>query len=114
MVFLAVIQQDVTRRRIPNSLPLAIVAIAVLRWTLLGQAMPALWAAMGAGIVLVAAALVFWRGWIGGGDVKLMAAASFLLGGDNTLPFLLYMALIGGAVSLVVLAKSLILRRPAQ
>ena len=54
--------------------------------------------------VLVAGFALFSFGWIGGGDAKLAAATSLWLGLGQTLPFLVYAALIGGALTLAILA----------
>src|SRR5690606_17246076 len=54
-------------------------------------------------VVLLAGFALFTLGWIGGGDAKLMAAASLWLGFDNLLVFLVWTALLGGALSLLIL-----------
>ncbi|MGH6982034.1 MAG: prepilin peptidase, partial [Stellaceae bacterium] len=96
VVFLIASYHDIRHRSIPNWLPIAVAGAAVLKWLVIGQLAAALWAAAAAAIVFVVSALVFTQGWIGGGDVKLGAAAVFLLGGPATLQFLMLMALIGG------------------
>lgn len=58
-------------------------------------------------VVLVAAFALFALGWIGGGDAKLAAATTLWLGFGLTLPYLVYAALVGGVLTLVIL----ILRR---
>ena len=42
--------------------------------------------------------------WIGGGDAKLAAATTLWLGFGLTLPYLMYAALVGGALTLALLA----------
>ena len=42
--------------------------------------------------------------WIGGGDAKLMAAASLWLGVSGLAPFVIFTALAGGALALMLLA----------
>ena len=42
--------------------------------------------------------------WIGGGDAKLAAATTLWLGFGLTLPYLLYAGLLGGALTLIILA----------
>ncbi len=103
VVLLIASYHDIRHRSIPNSLPLAVTAAAVLKWAVIGQIEPALWALAAAAIVLVASALCFSQGWIGGGDVKLMAAAVLLLGAPATLQFLLLMAVIGGVMGVFLL-----------
>lgn len=55
-------------------------------------------------IVLVVAFALFALGWVGGGDAKLAAATALWLGFGVTLPYLLYAALLGGALTMVLLA----------
>lgn len=103
VVFLVASYHDIRHRSIPNSLPIAVAGAALLKWAVIGQLAPALWALAVATLVLIVSALCFSQGWVGGGDVKLMAAAVFLLGAPATLQFLLLMAVIGGAIALALL-----------
>ena len=52
---------------------------------------------------LVVGAGMFALNWIGGGDAKLMAAASLWFGYSGVTPFVLYTALIGGGFCLVLM-----------
>jgi len=54
-------------------------------------------------VVLVAGFSFFAMGWIGGGDAKLAAATALWLGFGLATPFLAYAALLGGALTLVIL-----------
>ncbi len=102
-VFLIACYHDIMHRSIPNALPLAVTGAAALKWAVIGQIEPALWAFAVAAIVLVVSALCFSQGWIGGGDVKLLAAAVLLLGAPATAQFLLLMAVIGGVMAVLLL-----------
>jgi len=113
-IYLAVIQQDLTRRRIPNPLPLVLTVIAGVKWLVLGALATAIAALAAAVLVFVVGALLFWRGWMGGGDVKLLAASSFLLGAPDTYALLLWTTLIGGVLSIFILAQSLIMRHKGR
>ena len=101
---------DWRSRRIPNWIPLSIFALygAFLAvqygFDLPGQPL-ALWPslAVGLGVALVFA-LLFALNYIGGGDVKLIAAMGFWAGWEGILPFLLLMALSGGVLALGYLA----------
>lgn len=53
--------------------------------------------------VLIGMFIFFALGWIGGGDAKLAAAAALWLGADHALPYVLYTAIFGGALTLVLL-----------
>ncbi len=57
-------------------------------------------------IVLVCGFMLFSRSMIGGGDAKLLAAASLWFGFDSLLPFLAGTALAGGVLSLAYLGFS--------
>jgi prepilin peptidase CpaA len=92
---------DLRARSIPNAvtIPLALAGTALAATH---GIVPAL-----ASIAIVLATLVigtffFSMGWLGGGDVKLLAAGAGALGFHDTLPFLLYTSIGGGALALVV------------
>jgi prepilin peptidase CpaA len=56
------------------------------------------------GLVLVFSFAFFVFGWIGGGDAKLVAATALWLGFGQLLPYLVYAALLGGGLTLLILA----------
>lgn len=57
------------------------------------------------GIAVLAVGFTFFAfGWIGGGDAKLAAATTMWLGLSTMLPYLIYAALLGGALTLLLLA----------
>ncbi len=59
--------------------------------------------------VLIVAAILFYLGLLGGGDAKLLAAASIWMGWTALVPFLLFISLSGGFLALVwLLAKRLV------
>jgi len=97
---------DIRHRSIPNWLPLSVAAAALLKWLVIGQFATALWAAAAGAIVFAVSALLFAQGWVGGGDVKLGAAAVFFLGAPATLQFLMLMALCGGVLAVALLIWS--------
>ncbi len=91
---------DVRSRRIPNwltgTLALAAIAVhAVGGWKPLAIAL-----AVMAGMTLLGT-LVYARGGIGGGDIKLAIAGSGLLSYPLFIPFLLYSAIAGGALAVL-------------
>jgi prepilin peptidase CpaA len=93
---------DWRTRRIPNWLTggLALTAIIVHAfggWKQLGIAV----AVMAA--LTLAGTLIYGRGGIGGGDIKLAIAGSGLLSYPLFIPFLIYTALGGGALALLYL-----------
>src|SRR5262245_61584231 len=54
--------------------------------------------------VLAVGFAFFAFGWIGGGDAKLAAATTLWIGLGVMLPYLIYAALLGGALTLLLLA----------
>jgi prepilin peptidase CpaA len=103
VVFLIASYHDIRHRSIPNTLPIAVAAVAVVKWLLIGQLTVALWALAAAAAAFVITAIMFTQGWIGGGDVKLISAAIFFLGAPAAPDFLLLTALIGGVIALLIL-----------
>jgi prepilin peptidase CpaA len=103
IVFLVACYYDIRHRTIPNSLPVAVAAAALVKWLVVAQLALALWAVAAALLVFSVTAVLFSQGWIGGGDVKLAAAAVFLLGAPAAPQFLLLMALLGGVIAVGML-----------
>ncbi len=92
---------DVATRRIPNLLTagLAVAALtlhAFAGWTSFGIAVATLVCVTLIGFV------AFSFGWLGGGDVKLLAAGAAALGFPDAVPFLIYTAFAGGILAIVV------------
>jgi prepilin peptidase CpaA len=96
---------DLTTMKIPNRLVLLLLAGFAVSAPFAGfDAAEIGWSVAVASGVLAAAFGLFSFGWIGGGDAKLAAATALWFGADYTIAFLVYTALIGGAVSLAILA----------
>jgi len=53
--------------------------------------------------VLAAGLLLFARGWVGGGDVKLAAGAVLWVGAEQALAYFVYTSLAGGALTLALI-----------
>jgi prepilin peptidase CpaA len=105
-VMIAAAVVDVRRLVIPNGLVLALCVLWLLQIesTRGVTLVAALEAAACAALALAGGALLFARGLIGGGDVKLFAAAT-LWAGAGALPRLLALtALIGGGLALLFLS----------
>ncbi len=105
-IFALVAYGDVRRRRIPNALAVAIGALGLVRMILAGDPSAFLHTLAAGAAVFAAAFLLFWRGLVGGGDVKLLTAASLLVGYHDLLSFLLLMSLSGAVVSIAVVAAN--------
>lgn len=64
---------------------------------------------VGAGLAVLAVVFVlFARGWVGGGDAKLVAATSLWFGFDQLPPYLLDSALLGGLLTLGIIGFRLV------
>jgi prepilin peptidase CpaA len=56
--------------------------------------------------LFVSTFLLFWRGLLGGGDVKLIGATALLVGYHNLFEFLFVMSVSGALVAVAVLARN--------
>jgi prepilin peptidase CpaA len=100
---------DVAFRTIPAGLSPAIAAAGVaLRW--LDQQLPA--ALLIAALVFAAGFLCWKRGWLGGGDVKLLAAATLALPPGLVMSFAVSVSLCGGGLALFYVLASQLVTRP--
>lgn len=93
---------DLRSRRIPNALTASLAVAALIVHAFSGPAAVLTSLAVMVALML-GGALVYARGGIGGGDVKLAIAASGMLGYPLCLPFLLYSALAGGLLAIFYL-----------
>jgi prepilin peptidase CpaA len=103
-VMLVAAFEDFRRLTIPNMLPIVLCATWPLYFV---AATPTLYGALGAigcalAIFLVGAVL-FARGWLGGGDVKLLTAAALWAGAAGTPSLLMLTAIVGGVLALFLL-----------
>lgn len=100
---------DVAARRIPNSLVVALLVLAVLRTALTvraGGPLPTpLLDLAGALTVFSLGAIGFRLGILGGGDAKLLAAGAFWVGAGGVALYLVATALVGGMLALVGLTR---------
>jgi prepilin peptidase CpaA len=94
--------EDFRRLVIPNLLPILLCAL----WPVYFAAAPSLYgalAAIGCAVaVFVGGAILFARGWLGGGDVKLLSAAALWAGADTPM-LLMLTAVLGGVLALFLL-----------
>jgi prepilin peptidase CpaA len=101
---------DIITRTVPNWMPVALAALAAamasfdlrLTWGL----------SFGLGIFLLSL-FCWWRGWMGGADVKLLGAAAIVVAPAASATFLLAVSLSGGILALAYLAGGWVLPRPA-
>jgi prepilin peptidase CpaA len=104
-IFAVVAYGDIRTRRIPNEMIVAILALAAFRIAIDGDARAGLFTLAAAAALFVATFLLFWRGLLGGGDVKLIGATALLIGYHNFFEFLFVMSVSGALVAVAVLAR---------
>ncbi|MGE0258070.1 MAG: prepilin peptidase [Alphaproteobacteria bacterium] len=97
--------EDFRRLKIPNLLPLLLCAA----WPLYVAAVPIpggiVIGAVGVALaVFLASALLFARGWLGGGDVKLLSAATLWAGAPQTFGLLAATGVLGGVLALILVS----------
>jgi Flp pilus assembly protein protease CpaA len=102
--FAVIAYGDVRTRRIPNEFAVAIGVLGLARLSLAGDPIAALYTLAAAAAVFAAAFLLFSRGLLGGGDVKLLAATVLLVGYHELLEFLLIMSLCGAFLAVCAVA----------
>ncbi len=97
--------EDVRRLVIPNPLVVALCALWPLRLATAGDASltTGLEAMAGAAAVFLAGAMIFARGLIGGGDVKLFSAAALWTGAGRLASLLVVTGLLGGVLAILCL-----------
>lgn len=103
MVFAAAF--DLLTMTIPNKISMALVAAFALVAPMSGLPLDVIGmhVATGAG-VLILGFFLFARGWLGGGDAKLLAATALWLGFDSLGDFMLTVGFLGGLLSGAILA----------
>jgi prepilin peptidase CpaA len=95
--------KDISTFTIPNWISIALVVSFAPAALIAGVPLPAIGISFAIGVGALALAVgMFALGWIGGGDAKLLAAASLWVGLPGIAPFALYTALAGGALALAL------------
>lgn len=103
MIFAAVM--DLFTMTIPNRVSLALIAGFAMVAPLSGQSWETIGMHVLAGLVVLAISIfMFSRNWLGGGDAKLLAAASLWIGFDLLTLFVGVVGILGGALALALLA----------
>jgi prepilin peptidase CpaA len=96
---------DLLTMRIANWLVGSLV-VGYFALALVAQVPPAdMGVSVAAALIVLAVAFAFFAfGWIGGGDAKLVSATTLWVGFGLMLPYLIYAALLGGGLTLLILA----------
>ena len=95
---------DLFTMTIPNRISLFLVAAFFFLAPFSGMDLTdfAVHLAVAFGMLLVGI-VFFMRGWMGGGDAKLIAAAALWMGADNIWPYLAAAVVVGGALGVLLL-----------
>jgi prepilin peptidase CpaA len=114
-IFAVVAYADYRTRRIPNELIVAVLGLAAFRIALSHDPAAAFYTLVASAALFVGTFLLFWRGLLGGGDVKLMVSSGFLIGYHDFLQFLFVMSVSGALVALAIISREKLgLRRAAS
>src|SRR5260370_26896993 len=95
---------DLFTMTISNRVSLALVAGFLILTVAGGMGLPDILSHIGAGAaVLVVAFSCFAMGWVGGGDAKVASSVALWFGFDHLLNYLLYVSLLGGALTVLLI-----------
>ncbi|MCB1519592.1 MAG: prepilin peptidase [Hyphomicrobiaceae bacterium] len=95
---------DMLTMTIPNRVSLLLLGAFLVAVPAAGLGLDAFLNHLGAGLlVFVVGFAIFAAGWIGGGDVKLLAASALWIGLDNLFPYLFLVTILGGQLALIFL-----------
>ena len=101
---------DVAARTVPNLLVLLVAAVGAVARLIDADLPMSLVAAL---VIFAVAALCWLRGWMGGGDVKLLAAAALLVPPQLAGSLVIDIALAGGILAVTYLLLYAVLPAPA-
>lgn len=105
--------KDVTSFIIPNWLTIAIAAAFYPAAIAAGASLGVIGAATAVGVAALLVGMgMYYAGWMGGGDAKMLAGCALWMGWPTVLPFLLATALAGGALALILMQMRSNLIRP--
>lgn len=101
---------DIMTRTVPNWMPLSLGVLA----TILAAIEFRLAWGLGFGLAVFVLCVIFWwRGWMGGGDVKLLGATAIVVTPAAAGSFMLAVSLSGGVLAMAYLAGRALVPRPA-
>ena len=96
---------DLQTLTIPNSVSVVLMGAFLVAALIAGLSWQGVLLHLATGsTMLLVGIFMFSMGWLGGGDAKLLAAGSLWIGFDHLVPFLVYVGLSGGLLSLMILA----------
>ena len=111
VLVLAASLHDIAARTIPNKLASAVAIAGIATSAEDGHLFGSMLAAAG---VFLVSAFCWRRGWMGGGDVKLLGAAALGMPASSALTFVTAVAIAGGVLALFYLAARRFAAAPAS
>jgi prepilin peptidase CpaA len=110
VVLLSAVLHDVAFRTVPNWIPVVLLTAGIA----IQETNGTLFTGLTAGLLIFLGAAFCWRrGWLGGGDVKLLAAAAVLVPPALAVNLLFDVALSGGGLALLYLGLARMLTPPS-
>ena len=101
---------DLKARIIPNTVPVLVIGLYALR-TAVNWPHPALFADLAVAVaVLIIGFILFARNWVGGGDVKLIAALALWAGPQHMMAMAFVISLAGGVIAAGMLVAAMAAR----
>ncbi len=110
-VLCAAAMHDVIARTVPNVMAVVLALLGCAARLLQGGLLAGL--AAGA-VIFVLAAVCWWRGWLGGGDVKLLGAAAVFMPASEVLDFIFAVSLAGAILALIYVAGRRVIGAPGK
>tara|TARA_R110000824_G_scaffold118960_14_gene272263 strand:+ start:397078 stop:397593 length:516 start_codon:yes stop_codon:yes gene_type:complete len=96
--------RDLTTMTIPNWLTLGLTVMFFVAALLVSMPLAEIAQHTAIGFVTLLVGMAFFaKGWIGGGDAKLMAAVALWLGWSQALPYFVFASVFGGGLTLLIL-----------
>ena len=102
---------DLAFRTVPNWMPVVLLLLGILLRIMSGTLMLGLLVGL---LIFLGGALCWRRGWLGGGDVKLLAATAVLVPPSLVVNLLLDVALAGGVLAMIYLAMGRLVAPPSS
>jgi len=102
---------DILARTVPDWMPIVLAAIGIAESVLAGRLVVSLLSGV---FVFILSGLCWRRGWLGGGDVKLLGAASIAVPPIAVAPFVAAVAISGGVLALLYLTFGKLIPVAAQ
>lgn len=109
-IMMAAALHDVAARTVPNWMAAALALLGLALQALNGHLIAGLIAGL---VVFVVSAFCWRRGWMGGGDVKLLGAAAIIVPAGHVVQFIVAVTLTGAVLAILYLLARRVISAPA-